>query len=124
MNLKPFFIENVHFHGADGDTQMVQHGHNQDESAYESSIVLHEDKKYYPEAEEVYPEAEALVQEEDTQPITEPVIAPVKTKTFSVLEKETPATTVRTLFLCCWFVGMEFYYICCCCSIKLNFSHC
>ena len=76
---------------------MVRHGEGdgQEEGAYESSIVLHEDKKYYPDAEEVFPEAETLVQEEDTQDISEPVIAPVKTKTFSVLEKETPQTTVR-----------------------------
>eukprot|EP01138_Halocafeteria_seosinensis_P015966 gb/GECG01016294.1/.p1 GENE.gb/GECG01016294.1/~~gb/GECG01016294.1/.p1 ORF type:complete len:994 (+),score=128.14 gb/GECG01016294.1/:1-2982(+) len=85
----------------DGDTQMVRHGEGdgQEEGAYESSIVLHEDKKYYPEAEEVYPEAETLVQEEDTQDISEPVIAPVKTKTFSVLEKETPKTTYKSEFL-------------------------
>ncbi|KAF7697919.1 hypothetical protein HF521_004429 [Silurus meridionalis] len=32
-------------------------------------VVLHEDKKYYPTAEEVYgPEVETIVQEEDTQP--------------------------------------------------------
>lgn len=34
-------------------------------------VVLHEDKKYYPTAEEVYgPEVETIVQEEDTQPLT------------------------------------------------------
>ncbi|KAI9137807.1 P-loop containing nucleoside triphosphate hydrolase protein [Paraphysoderma sedebokerense] len=46
-----------------------------------NQIVLHEDKKYYPSAEEVYgTEVETLVQEEDTQPLSEPIIAPVKTK--------------------------------------------
>lgn len=34
-------------------------------------VVLHEDKKYYPTAEEVYgPDVETIVQEEDTQPLT------------------------------------------------------
>lgn len=33
-------------------------------------VVLHEDKKYYPTAEETFGEGtEALVQEEDAQPI-------------------------------------------------------
>jgi U5 small nuclear ribonucleoprotein component len=56
--------------------------------------VLHEDKRYYPDAEEVYPDAETLVQDEDTQPLTEPIIAPIKNKVFSVLEKTVPSTTV------------------------------
>ncbi|KAJ3000558.1 U5 small nuclear ribonucleoprotein component [Globomyces sp. JEL0801] len=44
-----------------------------------NQIVLHEDKKYYPSAEEVYGTGvEALVHEEDAQPLTEPIIAPVK----------------------------------------------
>ena len=62
--------------------------------AAEGAIVLHEDKKYYPDAEEVYPDAETMVQDEDTQPLSEPIIAPIKTKVFSVLEKAPPATTV------------------------------
>ena len=41
-----------------------------------SAIVLHEDKKYFPSASEVYPGAETLVEDEDTQALTEPVIAP------------------------------------------------
>ena len=35
------------------------------------AVVLHEDKKYYPTAEEVYgPDVETIVHEEDTQPLT------------------------------------------------------
>ena len=46
-----------------------------------SEIVLHEDKKYYPSAEQVYGSGvEALVQEEDTQPLTQPIIEQVKEK--------------------------------------------
>lgn len=42
-----------------------------DEEGGGMEVVLHEDKKYYPTAEEVYgPEVETIVQEEDTQPLT------------------------------------------------------
>ena len=51
----------------------------------ETAIVLHEDKKYYPTALEVYgPEVETLIQEEDAQPLTEPIIAPVRKNKFQV----------------------------------------
>ena len=34
-------------------------------------VVLHEDKKYYPTAQELYgPDVETVVQEEDTQALT------------------------------------------------------
>jgi U5 small nuclear ribonucleoprotein component len=40
-------------------------------------IVQHEDKKYYPTASEIYGAGvEAMVQEEDTQPLTEPLVKP------------------------------------------------
>ncbi len=47
-----------------------------DDGGMESTaVVLHEDKKYYPTAMEVYgPEVETLVQDEDAQPLTEPII--------------------------------------------------
>lgn len=57
-----------------------------DEDAMETdepstAVVLAEDKKYYPTAEEVYgPGTEALVEDEDAQPIEEPIIAPIKTR--------------------------------------------
>ncbi|XP_031572562.1 116 kDa U5 small nuclear ribonucleoprotein component-like [Actinia tenebrosa] len=63
-------------------------------------IVLHEDKKYYPTAEEVYgPEVEAIVQEEDTQPLTEPIIKPVVKKKFSLIEQELPLTNYDIEYL-------------------------
>lgn len=65
----------------------------------ERSIVLHEDKKYYPDASEVYPEAETLVQDEDTQPLSVPIIKPVVVKNFEHLEKEIPETTYTHEFL-------------------------
>jgi 116 kDa U5 small nuclear ribonucleoprotein component len=64
-----------------------------------SSIVLHEDKKYYPDAADVFAGAETVVLDEDAQPIEEPLIAPVRTKTFSKLETEAPETNYSAEFL-------------------------
>mmetsp|Transcript_30926 Transcript_30926/g.78322 ORF Transcript_30926/g.78322 Transcript_30926/m.78322 type:complete len:988 (-) Transcript_30926:180-3143(-) len=69
------------------------------EKGADRDIVLHEDKKYYPDADEVYEGAEALVQMEDTQPLTEPIIAPVRSKNFDLLEKKMPDTTFDFNFL-------------------------
>eukprot|EP00826_Nyctotherus_ovalis_P033064 TRINITY_DN2667_c0_g1_i15.p1 TRINITY_DN2667_c0_g1~~TRINITY_DN2667_c0_g1_i15.p1 ORF type:complete len:333 (+),score=76.44 TRINITY_DN2667_c0_g1_i15:124-999(+) len=52
-----------------------------------NEIVLQEDKRYYPDLEEVYPGAEVLVMEEDIQPLSEPIIAPIKTKDFDIVDK-------------------------------------
>ncbi|KAL3318092.1 U5 small nuclear ribonucleoprotein component [Cichlidogyrus casuarinus] len=63
-------------------------------------VVLHEDKKYYPSAMEVYgPGVETLVQEEDAQPLTQPLIEPVKKKKFEYLEYNIPSTTYEPEFL-------------------------
>ncbi|PRW60836.1 116 kDa U5 small nuclear ribonucleo component-like isoform A [Chlorella sorokiniana] len=63
-------------------------------------VVLHEDKKYYPTAEETFGEGtEALVQEEDAQPIEVPIIAPVKQKKFEVEEREALPTRYSAEFL-------------------------
>ncbi|KAI8924407.1 P-loop containing nucleoside triphosphate hydrolase protein [Entophlyctis helioformis] len=70
------------------------------DDAPQTQIVLHEDKKYYPTAEEVYGEGvEALVQEEDTQPLTEPIIAPPKAKKSFIHEKDLPTTSYSKEFL-------------------------
>jgi hypothetical protein len=61
--------------GGDGDSA----------DAPSNQIVLHEDKKYYQTALEVYgPDVETLVQEEDAQPLTEPIVKPVKQRKFQV----------------------------------------
>ena len=74
-------------HLGDGDAEM-EDGDDED-----TRIVLHEDKKYYPTAIEVYgEEVETTVQEEDSQPITQPIVAPVKAKDFDLVEKKAPAT--------------------------------
>lgn len=44
--------------------------------------------RYYPDAEDVYKGAATVTADEDAQGLEEPIIAPVKTKTFSKLEKE------------------------------------
>jgi U5 small nuclear ribonucleoprotein component len=56
-------------------------------------VILHEDKAYYPTAAETYGEdVEAMVQEEDAQPLTEPIVAPIKNRRFTVQEKGLPTT--------------------------------
>jgi len=62
------------------------------------AVVLFEDKKFYPSAEEVYGDAETLVQEEDTQPLTEPIIAPIKQYKF-FHEEQQPETTFSQTYL-------------------------
>ncbi|CDF39943.1 Elongation factor Tu GTP-binding domain-containing protein 2 [Chondrus crispus] len=48
------------------------------ENGDSNAIVLAEDKQYYPSAEEVFgPDTEVLIEEEDAQPISEPIIAPI-----------------------------------------------
>ncbi|CAG2110799.1 unnamed protein product [Medioppia subpectinata] len=65
---------------------------NKDDDS-EMAVVLHEDKKYYPTAEEVYgPDVETIVQEEDAQPLTEPIIQPVRLKKFSHEVQDLPTT--------------------------------
>lgn len=60
------------------------------------AVVLHEDKKYYPTAEETYgPGTETLVQEEDAQPLEVPIIAPVIAKQVEV--EAGPASGVKPL---------------------------
>ncbi|GAA6007451.1 116 kDa U5 small nuclear ribonucleoprotein component [Rhodotorula paludigena] len=48
-----------------------------------NAIVLHDDKTYYPSASAVYgADVETMVQEEDAQPLSVPIIEPVKTRKF------------------------------------------
>ncbi|KAJ6121822.1 hypothetical protein N7512_004287 [Penicillium capsulatum] len=56
-----------------------------------NAVILHEDKQYYPSAQQVYgTDVETLVQEEDAQPLSEPIIAPVQQKKFAIAETELP----------------------------------
>lgn len=84
----------------DPDQQMGEEADLEPEAAPQLSVVLHEDKKYYPSAEEVYgSEVEAIVQEEDAQPLTEPIIAPVKKNKFSYEEQQLPDTVYEMEYL-------------------------
>ena len=65
----------------------------------ENRIILHEDKRYYPDAEEVYPGVRTAVLDEDAQDLSDPIIKPIKVKNFSVLEKEAPILTYSNEFL-------------------------
>ncbi|KAL9936000.1 hypothetical protein V8E36_004842 [Tilletia maclaganii] len=77
----------------DGDTDMIaasapQHALIRVDEASSNAVVLHEEKKYYPTANETYGDnVEALVQEEDTQGIDVPIIEPVKTRKFAISEE-------------------------------------
>ncbi|KAL0460173.1 UNVERIFIED_CONTAM: U5 small nuclear ribonucleoprotein component CLO [Sesamum latifolium] len=65
----------------------------------DGQIVLAEDKKYYPTAEEVYgEEVETLVMDEDEQPLEQPIIKPVKNLKFELGVKDS-STYVSTQFL-------------------------
>ncbi|KAK6541105.1 hypothetical protein TWF694_008480 [Orbilia ellipsospora] len=65
-----------------------------------NAVILHEDKQYYPTAEQVYgKDVEAMVQEEDAQPLTEPIIAPIKVKKFIVEEAQLPVTHFSREFM-------------------------
>jgi len=56
-----------------------------------NAVILHEDKQYYPSASDVYgPDVEVLVQEEDTQALSQPIIEPVVQKKFTVQEEDLP----------------------------------
>jgi hypothetical protein len=58
-----------------------------------NSIVLHENKRYYRTAEETYGEdVETMVQEEDAQLLSEPIVAPIKVRKYNLVEKDMPVT--------------------------------
>lgn len=62
-----------------------------EEDGPSNAVVLHEDKQYYPTAQQVYgPDVETMVQEEDAQPLSQPIIAPILQKKFTVQEADLP----------------------------------
>jgi len=78
----------------EGDTEMGEADDG------DTRVVLHEDKKYYPTAMEVYgEEVETTVQEEDSQPITQPIVAPIRPKEYDIVEKKLPTTSYSHEFL-------------------------
>ncbi|KAI6251551.1 Pre-mRNA-splicing factor cwf10 [Erysiphe necator] len=62
-----------------------------DDDGPSNAVILHEDKQYYPTAQQVYGEdVETLVQEEDAQPLTQPIIKPLENKKFAIQETDLP----------------------------------
>ena len=71
------------------------HGCGQDEIEHNTgqcmATVLHEVKKYSPMAGAVYgPDVETIVHEEDSQPLTQPIIELVRKNKLETLEQELP----------------------------------
>uniref|UniRef100_A0A0K0DEA0 Tr-type G domain-containing protein n=1 Tax=Angiostrongylus cantonensis TaxID=6313 RepID=A0A0K0DEA0_ANGCA len=82
----------------DGDDQ--EEMEDDAEEIPQNQIVLHEDKKYYATALEVYGEnVETIVQEEDAQPLTEPIIKPITQRKFQSVEHNLPETVYNKEYL-------------------------
>ncbi|RAL07483.1 116 kDa U5 small nuclear ribonucleoprotein component [Aspergillus homomorphus CBS 101889] len=75
----------------DDDDEASDHQLMEVDEGPSNAVILHEDKQYYPSAQQVYgKDVETLVQEEDAQPLSEPIIAPVQQKKFAIEEAELP----------------------------------
>merc|ERR1719507_1315382 len=84
---------------ADAGQEEEMEQDEEEQGGQSMAVVLHEDKKYYPSASEVYgPDVETLVQEEDAQPLTKPIIEPVRKNKFEHLEQELPETNYSMEF--------------------------
>ncbi|KAF2482251.1 P-loop containing nucleoside triphosphate hydrolase protein [Neohortaea acidophila] len=71
-----------------------------DEEGPSNAVVLHEDKQYYPSAQQTYgPDVETLVQEEDTQTLQQPIVAPIEQKKFTIEEEDLPPVYFDRAFL-------------------------
>lgn len=69
----------------ESESQQQSHSIIKVDETSSNQIVLHEDKKYYPSPNQIYgEEVETLVQEEDLQPISQPIIEPVRVTKFTL----------------------------------------
>lgn len=84
-----------------GDVDMHdQEEEDEEPGPMEGAVVLAEDKKYYPSADEVYGAGvETLVMEEDAQPLEVPIIAPIRAKRLEATEREPPKAKFTPEFL-------------------------
>ncbi|KAK9480826.1 P-loop containing nucleoside triphosphate hydrolase protein [Lipomyces japonicus] len=65
-----------------------------------TAVVLHEDKQYYPSAIDVFgADVEAVTHEEDAQPLSEPIIAPIKVKKFLIENFDLPEVNFSREFM-------------------------
>ncbi|KAI5280995.1 hypothetical protein KEM54_003470, partial [Ascosphaera aggregata] len=88
--------------GGAGEDQVKEHNELMeiDDEGPSNAVILHEDKQYYPSASQVYGEhVETLVEEEDAQPLTQPIIAPVTQKKFTIQESDLPPVFYSREFL-------------------------
>jgi len=86
--------------GSDEEEDEEREREEDDDAEAQMQVVLHEDKKYYPTAEEVYgAEVETVVQEEDTQPLTQPIVEPVKKLKFAHHCHDLPETSFDLEFM-------------------------
>ncbi|KAJ6145217.1 U5 small nuclear ribonucleoprotein component [Penicillium chermesinum] len=77
--------------GEDGQDEAIEQQLMEIDDDPSNAVILHEDKQYYPSAQQVYgTDVETVVQEEDAQPLSEPIIAPTKQKKFAITETELP----------------------------------
>ncbi|KAN0040587.1 hypothetical protein ACTA71_008924 [Dictyostelium dimigraforme] len=83
----------------DNEDEMNIDDRNNIQISTTSAIVLHEDKQYFPDATDVYKGVEVMVQDEDSQPLSKPIIDPKKSKSFTITEKDYPETTYSKQFL-------------------------
>ncbi|CAB3403673.1 unnamed protein product [Caenorhabditis bovis] len=82
------------------EEEQEQMEEDDNEEIPQNQIVLHEDKKYYASAVEVYGEGvETLVEEEDAQALTEPIVKPISKKKFQAAEHQLPNTTYKKEYL-------------------------
>ncbi|KAL3470465.1 P-loop containing nucleoside triphosphate hydrolase protein [Aspergillus californicus] len=90
-NAKPQAFDYEEAFGEDEDEAETQQELMEVDEGPSNAVILHEDKQYYPSAQQVYGgDVETMVQEEDSQPLSEPIIAPVTQKKFSIEESELP----------------------------------
>ncbi|RKP12914.1 P-loop containing nucleoside triphosphate hydrolase protein [Piptocephalis cylindrospora] len=70
------------------------------EDAEANQVILHEEKSFYPSAQQVYGEdVETIVQEEDTQLLSEPIVKPKRVEHTQLQEKDLPQTSYKKGFL-------------------------
>ncbi|KAJ9615817.1 hypothetical protein H2200_001894 [Cladophialophora chaetospira] len=81
----------VYDEDSDAEEQQPDGSMDVDDEVPSNAVILHEDKQYYPTAQQIYgADVETMVQEEDAQPLTQPIIAPVTQKKFQVQEADLP----------------------------------
>lgn len=66
----------------------------------DTSIVLHEDKSFYPSARQIYGEdVETIVEYEDRQPLTQPIVVPNKELRFEAIENPIPISNEKVNYI-------------------------